>query len=173
VNVKGIFKAAFPFISAAAAAGGPLGTMAANAIGKTLGADKVDDIEQAIAGATPEQMVELKKTEDAFALQMAQLKFESVEKIEEISAADRDSARKREIAVRDKTPMIIAFAITGGFFTLLFILVRHAVPEGSRDVLNIMLGSLGTAFVGIINYYFGSSAGSAEKTKLLAEAGKS
>lgn len=44
------------------------------------------------------------------------------------------------------------------------------LPVASRDVLNIMLGSLGTAWISIIAYYFGSSNGSSRKTELLAKA---
>ena len=46
-------------------------------------------------------------------------------------------------------------------------MMYQAPPEGSRDVLNIMLGSLGTGWVTMLAYYFGSSAGSARKDAML------
>ena len=75
-----------------------------------------------------------------------------------LAAAERDSARKREMAVRDKIPGILAIGLTVGFFGLLGWLVAHEPPAGSRDILNIMLGSLGTGWVTMLAYYFGSSA---------------
>jgi hypothetical protein len=169
MNVKGIFKAAFPFISAAASAGGPLGTMAAGAIGKALGVDKVDDVEQAIASATPEQMLELKKAEQDFQVRMAELGFESVEKLEAIASADRDSARKREMVVRDMTPKILAYSLVGGFVGMAYLVLFHRMSADSA-LAGAVVGYLSAKAEQVVTYYFGSSAGSAAKTELLAKA---
>ncbi len=174
-----VFKKAFPFISAAASLGGPLGTMAANAVGTAIGVDKIapnkESIADAIAAATskdPEAMLKLKQAEQDFQIQMAKLGFDDSEKILSMDAADRTNARAREIAVRDRLPMILALCVTSGFFLLLAMLAYHAVPPDSAKILDVMVGSLGTAWIGVINYYFGSSAGSAQKTNILAQQGK-
>lgn len=174
MGFQAIFKTAFPFISAAASLGGPLGTMAANAVGKAIGIDNVspDKVDDAIAEATtkdPEAMLKLKQAEADFQLRMQELGFKQATDLLNIDAADRANARAREMAVRDRTPMILAFAITIGFFSLLGMLAFHSVPQQSEKILDIMVGSLGTAWIGIVTYYFGSSAGSQEKTRIMAE----
>lgn len=171
-SLKGIFKAAFPYISSAAVAGGPIAVMAAGAVGKVLGVEvKPEEIEDRIASATakdPEIMLKLKEAEQQFQLQMTKLGFDSAEKIEAIQAEDRANARAREIAVRDKIPAFLAIATTIGFFGLLGMLLYHEPPPSSKDILNIMVGVLGTAWVAMVTYYFGSSAGSAAKTSMMA-----
>jgi hypothetical protein len=62
-------------------------------------------------------------------------------------------------------PPVLAFAVTVGFFGILFALMMGYASKS--DELMIMLGSLGTAWTGIIGFYFGSSAGSEAKDKLL------
>lgn len=175
MGFKDIFRTAFPFISAAASLGGPLGTMAAAAVGKALNLDNVpntsEGIADAISAATskdPDAMLKLKQAEEAFQLQMTQLGFENVEKLEELAAQDRASARQRETVVRDKTPAILAYFVSCGFFSLLYLLAFHSIPAESQRILDVMVGSLGTAWIGVITYYFGSSAGSDRKTELLA-----
>jgi hypothetical protein len=82
MGAMSFLKTMFPFISAAASLGGPLGTMAANAVGKALGVDKVDaspnGIESAItkAGASPEQIAAMQKAEQDFQVEMQKLGFE-------------------------------------------------------------------------------------------------
>lgn len=90
-------------------------------------------------------------------------------KAEEIAAADRNSARQREMTVKDWTPAILAYGITAGFFSILGFMLVKQIPDTGHDALLIMLGALGGAWGAVVSYYFGSSAGSAQKTDLLGK----
>lgn len=93
------------------------------------------------------------------------------DKIElETGATDRINARSRQIIVKDRIPAILAISVTGGFFSLLWLLAFHQVPPASEKILDVMIGSLATAWTGIVTYYFGSSAGSDRKTEMLNDA---
>ncbi len=98
-----------------------------------------------------------------FDSKMAELQTQAELKLAELETADRNSARQREASIKDKTPAILAYSITAGFFGVLFYMLNFEIPQSEREVLFVMLGSLGTAWTGIIAYYFGSSAGSAAK----------
>lgn len=99
----------------------------------------------------------------AFDQRMAELQTQAELKLAELEAGDRNSARQREATVKDKTPAILAYSITAGFFGVLFFMMNYEIPLAEKEVLFVMLGSLGTAWTGVIAYYFGSSAGSAAK----------
>lgn len=154
------------------AVGGPLAGMAVKAIGNALGQPDAtpDAVVQALATATPNQILQLKQAEADFELKMRELGINSIQKLEEIAAGDRDSARKREIEVKDSTPRVLSYIVTGGFFSLLLLMMFKQPPDGSGPVLNIMLGSLGTAWIQCISYYFGTTASSQRKTDLLHKA---
>lgn len=167
---KSLVKSIAPTIGTAL--GGPLGGVAGLALAKVLGVPEgpgLDDsaLAAAVQGASPDQLLALKKADQDFALQMQKLGFENLEALEAIAAGDRASARDREIKTRDWTPKALAIGITLGFFGLLGFLLKTEPPPGSRDILNIMLGSLGSAWIGVVTYYFGSSAGSARKDEIL------
>ena len=153
--------------SIASAVGGPLAGMATKAIseallGKPDGSE--EELLQAAAKATPEQLLALKKAENDFALQMRELDID----LERIASEDRNSARNREIKTKDWTPKILAGGITVGYFGVLFYMLTHGLPTtGGSEAMLVMLGTLGTAFGGVMAYYFGSSAGSKEKTEAL------
>ena len=167
---KSLVKSIAPTIGSAL--GGPLGGVAALTLVKALGigddAAKDDSsLAAAMQGANPDQLMALQKADQEFAIQMKKLGFENVEALEAIAAGDRSNAREREVRTQDWTPKALGVGITVGFFGLLSYLMRHEPPAGSRDILNIMLGSLGSAWIGVVTYYFGSSAGSDRKTEIL------
>lgn len=168
-DLTGVLSKVAPVL--ASALGGPLAGTAVAAIQDAFGIkpvgssqDKEKAVVEALNSATPDQLLALKKADQEYAVQMEGLGL----KKEELAGTDRDSARKREINVRDNTPKILAYAITLGFFGVLAALMLGDMPANSKEVLYIMLGTLGTAWTGVISYYFGSTAGSSEKTKLLA-----
>lgn len=76
---------------------------------------------------------------------------------DKIVASDRDSARNRQIVMRDNTPAIGFYVTSIGFFALLILLAFHQVPESSRDLLNVMLGALGLAWGNQVKYFYGGS----------------
>ena len=103
----------------------------------------------------------------AFDQKMAEIQTNAELKLAELEASVRNSARTREATVKDKTPAILAYSITTGFFGVLFFMMNYEIPLAEKEVLFVMLGSLGTAWTGVIAYYFGSSAGSAAKHSMI------
>ena len=62
----------------------------------------------------------------------------------------------------------MAGLITSGYFGALFYMLVNGLPQhGGSEAMLVMLGTLGTAWGGIVAYYFGSSAGSKEKTEAM------
>lgn len=66
-------------------------------------------------------------------------------------------------------PFLLAFSTTVGLLGVMAILSFHEVPEGSREVIFVLVGSLGAGWTGIVGYYYGSSSGSAKKSEIMAK----
>lgn len=163
---KGILKTVAPGL--ATALGGPLAGMATRAVSDAL-LGKQDGTEAEIAAAItaggPELLQKLREADQRFQVEMKKLDID----LEKIAADDRASARQREAAVKDRTPAIIALASFCGFFGVLALLIFRDIPPGAKDALMIMLGALGGIVTSITAYYYGSSAGSAAKSKAIDE----
>jgi hypothetical protein len=169
-----VLKKAYPFLTVAASLV-PGGNVATSVLGKILNlapSATLDDAGLALINATPEQKAQLLAEENRHAEALQQMGINSAEEFERIAAADRASARQREEVVKDWTPKILAYGVTLGFFGVLAMMFTHAIPDTGHDVLLVLIGSLGSAWIAIINYYYGSSSGSAAKTQILAAAAK-
>jgi hypothetical protein len=150
--------------SIATALGGPLAGLATKGIigALGLGPDAGEaEISAALAGATPDQLLAIKKADQQFTLDMERLGVD----LEQIAAGDRNSARQREIHIRDKIPGVIAVLTVGGFFLILGAMSWGLVSGNvtKSEAFLIMLGVLGAMTKDIYSYYFGSSAGSRSK----------
>jgi hypothetical protein len=165
---KNVVGTVAPWIGTAL--GGPLGGAAVEAVANALGLSEKTEaaVKSALAGTTPEMMLALKQADNEFALKMQEVGFTNSKDMERLSVDDRDSARKREMTVKDNTPRNLAYLITGGYFLVVGLLMMGVIPTEGKDMLYLMLGTLGTAWTGCIAYYFGSTKGSQTKTDLLA-----
>jgi len=91
---------------------------------------------------------------------------------------EMQSARDREIqiATSDKAPMlnkivtpVLALGTVGLTFILFGVIIFVDVDAESKDILVYVLGALTSAVTMVLGYYFGSSAGSKEKSAQLDE----
>lgn len=146
----------------ATALGGPLAGMAVEAVGKALGVPP-DDAKKILESGkmTSDQITLIKQAEIALQAQAQELGLN----FEKLAVQDRASARSMQSETRSYIPGVLALVVTIGFFGILVGLMTGKVVAGAE--IEIMLGSLGTAWTGIVSFYFGSSASSQKKDELL------
>lgn len=165
-----IVRTVAPWIGTAL--GGPLGGMAVEAAANALGlSDKTADaVKQAISGATPEQMLALKRADQDFAIHMQELGFKQVTDLEALAAGDRKDARAMQVAQRSPVPAVLSIAVTLGYFGVLVGMMTGVFHVSDSQALLIMLGSLGTAWGMVMAFWFGTTRASEVKTEMLAKA---
>ena len=152
--------------SIATALGGPLAGVAVKTLSNALFGHEdgtEQQVSEAMATASPDQLAAIKKIDADFKVQMKSLDID----LERISAGDRDSARQMQQNTKDSTPKILAYFITFGFFGALVWILMFGLPQTGLEVILMMLGSLSTSWTGVVQFYYGSSAGSKAKTDAL------
>lgn len=147
------------------ALGGPLGGIAVKAIAGALGLSEQTEeaVAQALSGASPDDLLKLKQADQQFAKDMKALDID----LERIHAGDRDSARKREAVIGDKTTRNLAYMVVGSFIGVVIAMLFAQVTVESA-MAGALVGYLSAKAEQVIAYYFGSSAGSKAKDAALA-----
>lgn len=166
MNWKKIVASVAPGI--ATALGGPLAGVAVGTLGKALLGDEAageDAVERAVLSANPEALAKIKQAELDFRAEMKRLDID----LEQLHQADRDSARKREIAVGGYANPILAGVVIAGFFiTVGYVLTGKAQVESA--LAGALVGYVSAKAEQVISYYFGSSSGSKDKTAIMGRA---
>jgi hypothetical protein len=150
----------------ATALGGPLAGMAVSAVAKAIGCEP-DEVQGIISSnkLTAEQVasiqlaeLELKKQAQSMGLDFAKLTVE-----------DRKSARDMQIATKSMLVPSLAILIVSAFIgVVIATLGGFAVVDSV--LAGTLIGYISAKAEQVVNFYFGSSAGSKEKTDLLAKA---
>jgi len=160
-----ILKSVAPTVATALL--GPLGGVAVSALGNVLGVSEAtqDKIGQAIkdSSLTPEQLTGLKELELKYKAEEQERGF----RYAELVFKDTDSARSMQVQTKSVIPPVLAILVTTGFFGILSFMLLNSAYKPTEPLL-VMLGSLGTAWTGIIGFYFGSSASSRAKDETIA-----
>jgi hypothetical protein len=152
----------------ATALGGPLAGLAVSAVSNAL-LGKPDateaEISAALTAGGPDALAKVREAEIAFQTRMEELGID----LEKIHQADRASARQREIAAGDSwTPRVLATLVVVAWIAVQWFLLSNIIPTEMRDLIARVLGTLDAALMMVLAYFFGSSAGSKEKSALLA-----
>ena len=88
---------------------------------------------------------------------------------------DRADARSRQVesekvtGKRDVNLYALAWMVVGLFFTLVGLLMFVVLPEANVGPVNQLFGAMATGFGMVLEYFFGSSKGSADKTTAMME----
>ena len=145
--------------------GGPLAGLAVTALSKLFGVAP-DQVQSMINDnkLSADQIAAVQQEEIRFKEQTQALGLN----FEQLAVEDRKSARDMQTTTQSIIPPLLSILVTVGFFGILaYLMVTPA--DTANTPLMIMLGSLGTAWTGIIAFYFGSSAGSRAKDQMLFE----
>ena len=159
---KGLVKSIAPVIGGSL--GGPLGAIATGWLADKLGVDK-DALESTVVNANPDTLFKIRQLDADFKIEMKKIGLSE----KELHAKDRDSARNMAINTTLIPQAIISSIFITGFIAVLYALFSGTIElSGSvRDIAGILLGILSSGIAQIMNFFFGSSAGSKEKTAKL------
>lgn len=155
------------------AIGGPVGGAAGgliSAIASKFGVEAEPDIISQAITADPQAALKLREIEANNRVELEKLAVES----DKMYLLDRQSAREREIEVVkatgkvDKNLYVLAWAVVILFFVLVGILMFVTLPGDNLGPVNQLFGAMAAGFGMVLQYFFGSSKSSSDKTKLLS-----
>ena len=167
MNLGKLLSSVAPMLATALT--GPVGGLAIQVLGDALGISEPTQqkVEAAFKSGSMsgEQVAAVRQAEIALEKRSQELGID----LEQIHAKDRDSARQLQIQTKSRIPGTLAILITLGFFGILLgMLTGSLQASGNNEALLILLGALGAAWGAVVNFYYGSSAGSAAKNEMLS-----
>ena len=149
-KLKNILGSLAPTLGAAL--GGPIGGQAGQILSSILGVpNNPKSLEQAMNNLTAEQMLELKKAEQDFEVQMKELEVD----VFALEVQDTQDARGK--FSKDWTARVMGIATVGGFLGYIFLVTLQPPEQNSEALINLVLGYLGGLASAVISFYFGAS----------------
>ena len=150
------------------ALGGPLGGAAAAFIADKLGIENktIEAVSEVLNSGklSPDQISAIKLAEIDFQKFLEQNKID----LAKLDVDNTKNAREMQMAIRSRTTDVLAGIIVVGFFGILITMMMGWLTVSDQQALLLLLGSLSAAFGGVINFFFGSSHGSQNKDRALA-----
>ena len=122
------------------------------------------EVAEAVLSASPDSLLKLKQMDHDFEVQMAKLGVD----IYRIKVEDTKSAR--ELAKVNMVPQVLLSALfVSGYCAVLYGMLTGTVVinDGVKSEVTLILGVLTAGVVKILDFWFGSSFGSKEKTAAL------
>jgi hypothetical protein len=156
----------------ATALGGPLAGAALSLLGKAVLGDESaseDTVLQALGTNSPDLLLKIRQAENDFKLALANLDFQTTK----LDYDDRGSARLREVAIQQAGRTSWEMLGLSGFSLItlvvcLALLFCVDIPKTAENSILFLLGTVNSMVVTVVQYYFGSSRSSQQKSDQLA-----
>lgn len=172
---QGLIKSIAPRVSLAL--GGPFAGLATQTLANVLFPDQDSQKQTAclaklVSGPLTGDatlLEKLRQAEKKFDLQMRKLDVE----IESLHVQDRNAARHRQEKIGDHWPNLLGIIVLLSFFaTVAYILINGLTHLDSTTAAfsGTLVGYVSAKADQVIAYFFGSSSGSREKTRAMADA---
>lgn len=153
------------------ALGGPLGGVAMKFLADKFTDGDTGQVEDFLLSADPATLADLKKAEKEFEVEMRRLDIN----LEQLAVADREGARGLAKLKGIWPQVTLSTVFIVGYFGMMYLFVTSDLWEGLSDFakgqIAIMIGVLTAGITQIMNFWFGSSAGSKAKTEAMAARG--
>jgi len=178
-DVAGVVENLAPTI--ASVIGGPLAGSGVSALEKLFGLtpaptantdDRMSNVAAAIAGATPQQLADMRKADQDYALAMKEAGFKDVETLASLSVQDREGARTLQTSTRSIMPPIMGSAIILGSLGAAAAVLAGKVSMAdttTATMVGTVLGYLFSEAKAVLSFYFGSTSDTAQVNDLLAK----
>ena len=151
-KIKNVIGAIAPTL--ATGLGSPIAGAAASMIAEALGCQpNPKSIEQAMATATPEQIVALKKLDKDFEVKMKELD------VDLYSMQTKDIQDARDKFSNDWTPKFLATVTVIGVLVYMFFVTIYPIQDANDDLNLLILGIASSSLATVLSYFFGSSSG--------------
>lgn len=155
--------------------GGPMAGLAVRVATRALGTSSGDmgtdrkALEEAVVSGNPDALLKLRQAEQDFLLQIERLGIER----ERLAGEDRRSARELAEKVGIRPQMVLATVFIFGFMLISYVVFTGeiAMTDKQDTMATMLLGILAAGITQIMNFFFGSSVGSKEKTTTLMRKG--
>ena len=133
---------------------GPAGTIIGQVVADMFGGDinDPDDILKRIRN-DPESAIKLRQIQADEAVNLQRFAFLQAE----LAVKNTVDARANNVASKTVFPEVISVMILIGFFGCVYWIAVYPQENFDKDILNILLGVIGSAFAAVVNYWLGSS----------------
>ena len=140
---------------------GPVGAGVGALISSEFGTENTPDAINSFITGNPEAQVKLKEIEITHKTKLQQIKLETLQ------AELGDKANARKAHNQSKMPAYLSIGLTVLIALLVFLLFYVDVPAGSREVLFMLLGVVVKEWGSAMQFWFGTTRSSADKTRLM------
>ena len=138
--------------------GGPVGAGVGSIIASVFGVDDSPESVMKAIKSDPDAVIKLQEIQLTHKVKLEELALQTTQ----AELADKQNARKEN--KHSMMPAVLSGVLSVVIVAIIYLLFYTPVPEGSKDVLFVILGAVMKEWGGAMQYWFGTTRSSADKS---------